>query len=117
MIYKKFILDSFKLLDEGDRSGFFDKLSEDVTWEINRSHLNAGKPAVTGSINSFYPASAEINHTFLNVWEVDDTYIITADLFMKISQSSTEVPWTAIVKIHDGKISRIEIYSDSTDTI
>lgn len=115
MLHRRFILDSFKKLDLGDQAGFLSQLTSNVQWRMNEEQVCHGKEAVHAALKQLYAAIYESSHNFLNVWEVDDTYIITADLTIKtITKKFTEIPWTAVVKVKDGLMDSIEIYSDIT---
>src|SRR5687767_7295812 len=80
MVHKKFILDSFKMLEEGNHIEFLFQLSNDAILKFNNSTICQGKNLVRDELSRYYATGNRYNHTFLNVWEVDGTYTITADL-------------------------------------
>lgn len=113
MLHKKFILDTFKLLEDGNHVEFLFKLSDQVTFNLNKKTEVIGKNLVRDEVRKFYSSDHTYDHTFLNVWEVDETYTITADLTIIDSQDQKkEIPWLAVVKVNGNKISKIELYAD-----
>ena len=113
MVHKKFILDSFKLLEDGNHIEFLFQLSDNVTLNFNKSRPFIGKSVIKDEIGKIYSLSNRYDHTFINVWEVDDTYTITADLTIKNQNVETkEIPWIAIVKMDHGKIGQIELFTE-----
>lgn len=113
MIHKKFILDTFKLLEDGNHIEFLFQLSDQVTFNLNKTQVCKGKNLVKDEFIKFYSPENSYDHTFLNVWEVDETYTITADLRIKEKhKESKDISWTAIVKMDQDKIGKIELFAD-----
>lgn len=113
MLHKKFILDTFKLLEDGNHVEFLFKLSDQVTFNLNKKAEVMGKNLVRDEVRKFYSSDHTYDHTFINVWEVDETYTITADLTVINSLDERKyMPWLAIVKVNENKISKIELYTD-----
>jgi hypothetical protein len=116
MRYKQLILDTFKQLDAKDLSGFSNQLSENIEWINNKTAVYIGKAELLKGLSSYHNDVKESFHTFINVWEVDDTYILTADLSIITNDNvNFEVPWTAIVKINNESIGKVEVFSDTEE--
>jgi hypothetical protein len=100
-------------LENGNHVEFLFQLSDQVSFNLNKKQVCTGKSLVRDEIKKYYASNHRYNHTFLNVWEVDDTYTITADLEIKSQHVETkDIPWIAIVKMHQGKIGKIELFAD-----
>ena len=113
MLHKKFILDSFKLLEDSNHIEFSFQLSDAITFNLNNKEIGVGKKAVKDELTKCYSPLTKYDHTFLNVWEVDNTYTITADLGIKEhNNEQVDISWIAVIKINDNKISKMEIFAD-----
>lgn len=112
MRYKNHILESFQKFDKGDPKALFNQLSEDIEWIINKETVIRGKDNVKKQIEHLITGIKTVSHEFLNIWEVDDTYIITADVtFQSVYRGREELSCTAIVDIKNGTMAKIEVFT------
>jgi hypothetical protein len=72
------------------------------------------KPSSSLPARSFRDAIADLHHTFLHLWEVDDgTVIATIDVYYKrLDGRELTLPCCNIFRVNNGRVDRYLIYMD-----
>jgi ketosteroid isomerase-like protein len=100
-------------VDGADYDSIAALAATDVHFRFGNSAPTATRAELVDTARSFRASIADLRHTFVDLWEVDDTVIAAMDVFYRrLDGTELNLPCCNIFRVRDSLVHSYLIYMD-----
>ncbi|WP_081286889.1 nuclear transport factor 2 family protein [Mycobacterium colombiense] len=102
-----------RAVDGADQEAITALTAWDVHFRFGNAAPTSTQSELLAAAQSFHEAIADLHHTILDLWEVDDTVIALMDVFYRrLDGRELNLPCCNVFRVRDGVVNDYRIYMD-----
>jgi ketosteroid isomerase-like protein len=102
-----------RAVDDADQGTITALTATDVRFRFGNAAPTSTQSELLAAAQSFHEAIADLRHTILDLWEVDDTVIACMDVYYKrLDDRELNLPCCNIFRVRGGVVNDYHIYMD-----